>query len=283
MRTVPVALQAELDGTTSAATHIIEIQKRGTGRARYALHQSNLSVGGFTYFAARGLRISSIVFELNASLSTVDIEISLSDASGIDPDDIRSGNWDYANVISSAVSHQNPANGSVRLWKGFLGQAELTDRNMVKIQGIGLMSKAREIPIEHYTPMCRVDFGSTRCGKNITSLKTTTTVSSVSGFNVVVGSAPGATARLGLLVPTSGEAVGDAFEIRSVSGTTVRMYLPLRGRILAGDAIDIYPGCDKTLAGTQGCQFWANVANFQGEPHVPGADALSINYLDWGA
>lgn len=283
MRTLPAALATELAGVTSSACHLIEVQKRGTGRARYAVHQSNLVVGGVTYYAARGLRVSPIVSEANATLSTVDLEIALLDATGIDPDEIRNGAWDFANVIISVASHANPGAGLARLWKGYLGQVELTDRGMAKVQGVGLLAKAREIPIEHYTPTCRVDFGSTRCQKALAPLKLSTTITSVSGFNVGLGVSPGATFKLGLLVPTTGASVGDAFEIRDITGSTAKMYLPPRGRIAVGDAVDLYPGCDKTLDGAQGCKFWNNVVNFQGEFHVPGADALSINYSDWGA
>ena len=135
------------------------------------------------------------------------------------------------------------------------------------------------MPIEHCEPRCRVDFGSPRCGASVPT--TDTTVSSVSGFNVVVGSVP-SSARLGLIVPTSGDSVGEAFEIREVSGTTLKTYIPVGSKLAPGDAVTIRAGCDKTLAGPQGCKFWDNVLNFQAEPHVPTSDTTDIHYETWG-
>ena len=84
-----------------------------------------------------------------------------------------------------------------------------------------------------------------------------------------------------MITPTSGAGVGEGFEIREVAGAVLKTYLPTAGKLTAGDAVDLTPGCDFTYDGTQGCVFWENEVNFGGFPDVPGADALSITFTDW--
>jgi uncharacterized phage protein (TIGR02218 family) len=280
MRTIPAGLQSELDGTTAALCHLLTVTRRNGDVARYAAHQAAVTVDGQTYYPVAGLRVSPIRYRRNSPGSTVDFETTLSDDTGsLDEDDLRKGLWDHAEVVISFCSYLNPGNGKVDLWRGFCGQVDMSDRFHAKIQAVGLMSKARKITIPRYATSCRADFGDAKCGKNIEPLKISTTVSSVSGYSVVVGDAA-AQLRLGLIVPTSGDSVGEAFEIRSVSGTTLKTYLQLRGQLAAGDAVDLYPGCDHSLDGDQGCVFWDNVVNFRGEPFIPGDHTVRVRWTD---
>jgi hypothetical protein len=89
--------------------------------------------------------------------------------------------------------------------------------------------------------------------------------------------------NLGLIIPTSGPGVGDAFEIRDwvTSSNVIKTYLPTAGKLLAGNTVNLTPGCDFTRAMCSGR--WDNIINFRGEPYVPGQDASDITYSDWGA
>lgn len=287
MRTVPAGLQTELNGVSSGLCRLVTITRRNNDVVRFAEHQENLTVSAQVYTAAKGIRMSSIPFEVNRIESTVDFEITLEDGGTIDPDDLRNGLYDGAQINISAVSFVTPANGKVSLWNGQAGQVELTDRGYAKIQAIGLFSKGREIPLEHYTPTCRVDLGSPRCGVSLAPWELTRTVTGVGGvLGYSVGFSGGAIParyRLGLLIPQSpAKAFGEAFEIRTVHSTSfVKLYIKPAGIIEAGDVVKITPGCDFTMDGTQGCAFWNNSANFQGEPHVPGASE-EIIYREWG-
>jgi uncharacterized phage protein (TIGR02218 family) len=293
MRTVPVALQTELNGTTSKPVRLVKITRRSGTIVRFCEAQTALTVDSQTWQAGRGIRLSNITFELNKSTATLDIEIAVEDGGLLDPDDVRNGLYDFAEIVVYAASHGTPANGLVEMWRGYFGQTELTDRGMARVQAIDLLQKAREIPVEHYSPTCRVSgFGDTRCKFSLASVTLTRTITNVSGFNVTVsGASLAAHYRLGLLKPTSGGSIGEGFEIRSVSGTVLKMYVPPRGKLAIGDTVEITPGCDRTLAGTQGCKYWGGVegsvpnrvVNFRAEPHVPGADALAVTYQSWGA
>jgi hypothetical protein len=79
--------------------------------------------------------------------------------------------------------------------------------------------------------------------------------------------------QAGLVLFDEGENAGDSYDIINVvSGAgeleIVRLALIPSRLVVDGEAVWVYPGCDKTLAR---CKFWNNVVNFRGEPHVPTA------------
>ena len=79
----------------------------------------------------------------------------------------------------------------------------------------------------------------------------------------------------GGLIFESGNNAGFAVEIRSwtASNSRVTLFLDAPYPIQVGDALRLYPGCDKRLP-TCVSRF-NNVLNFRGEPFVPGQDEVS--------
>jgi uncharacterized phage protein (TIGR02218 family) len=280
MRTLPAGLTTELAEPNVSLCRLIQITRKDGTIKRLAESQGNLVSGGQTFTAAKGIRMSSIIAELNGGASTVNFEVTAAVGGFILPADLRNGLYDTAHVVISACSQVTP-NNVVVLWRGTVGEIEIVDRGLIKFEAIGLLAKARAIPTTPYMPTCRHHFGDPGCGFDLGSVTVSTTISSVSGFNVTVGTAPGAEFRLGMITPTTGAGVGEGFEIREVAGAVLKTYLPTAGKLTAGDAVDLTPGCDFTFDGTQGCTFWNNEVNFGGFPDVPGADALSITFTDW--
>lgn len=286
MRHLPELLEAELNGTVYGICRIIEITRKSGAVLRLAEHQADLTVDGQLYTRARGFRVSSMPFVLNANGTACNFEVTASDNGSIDPDHLRNGLYDHAEVTISATSHLLPENGKIVLFRGNFGDIEITDRGIAEISVNGLLSKARDLFIEHYSPMCRTQFGDARCKVDLAPLTQAATVTSISGFTIAIsGAAAGAAAnywKLGLIIPTSGDGLGDAWEIRAYSPGVVTTYLPALGHIKAGDTCNLIPGCDFTREEATGCNRWNNIINFRGEPFVPGQDAGDINYVNWG-
>lgn len=72
----------------------------------------------------------------------------------------------------------------------------------------------------------------------------------------------------------------ESFDIVSaaIAGSDVTLKLastPLF-TVEAGDLVDLYPGCDKTLAR---CKFYSNVVNFRGEPYTPTSNYQGQNSI----
>jgi hypothetical protein len=84
----------------------------------------------------------------------------------------------------------------------------------------------------------------------------------------------------GLVKFTAGANIGEAFDIIEYSQVgdiaTVRLAIVPTRAVEVGEAVLVYPGCDKTL---QRCKYWANVINFRGEPYIPTATFQGQNRL----
>jgi uncharacterized phage protein (TIGR02218 family) len=288
MRNLPALLEAELQGAAYGICRLVKITRKSGAVLRIAEHQQDMVVEGDTYVRARGFRCSSLPFRLNSSSTSTSFEIVAVDGGLIDPDDLRNGLYDTATVVISAASHLVPGNGKIDLFRGNFGDITLTDVGLAQIRVTGLFARADQLLIEHYSPMCRTEFGDARCKVPLGPLTQSATVVSVSGFNIVIsGSAAGRPDdywNLGLVMPTSGPGVGDGFEIRdwSTGSNVIKTYLPPVGKLYAGDSVNLIPGCDFTRSETTGCGRYNNIINYRGEPYVPGQDANDITYSDWG-
>lgn len=286
MRTLPAGLTALLALPSYAICRLVAITRKDGTVVRFAESQNAVIASGNTYTAAKGIRMSSLPYTLNALRNSVDFEVAAVDGGTIDPDDLRNGRYDHAAVVISVAENAATTANVAALFRGHIGEVEISDRGLTKIEIVGLLSKARDIPIEHYTPTCRTEFGDERCKVDLAPLTQSATITNVSGFSVVIsGTAAGQASdywNLGLIIPTSGAGLGDAFEIRDwdTSTNTLLTYLPTAGKLAASDTVNLTPGCDFTRAMCR--DRWNNIVNFRGEPDVPGADTLAIDYTDWG-
>jgi uncharacterized phage protein (TIGR02218 family) len=166
--------------------------------------------------------------------------------------------------------------GVIRLPGWRLGQVQISDHGFTaEIMGIA-QAFARQI-IRVYTPDCDADLGDTRCGVNLASYTETGTVTAVASATrqftaTISGSRPAGFFDGGLLTWTAGANLGHPpLEVKSVSGSTVTLFLPTSFAIVVSDTFSISAGCNKSSA-TCNTKF-SNIANFRGFPFVPGLDA----------
>lgn len=79
----------------------------------------------------------------------------------------------------------------------------------------------------------------------------------------------------GVITFTSGANAGLSQKVKThIVGNVLSLSLPMLSTVAPGDALSIYGGCRKRLAEDCIAKF-NNVLNFQGEPHLPGIDALT--------
>jgi uncharacterized phage protein (TIGR02218 family) len=74
-------------------------------------------------------------------------------------------------------------------------------------------------------------------------------------------------ASLGTLTFGGGTLAGQSFAIKSQAGGALDLLVPLPSLPAIGDALTVYPGCDKTKATCT--NKFANLQHFEGEPYVP--------------
>lgn len=132
------------------------------------------------------------------------------------------------------------------------------------------------LPRNLWQPSCVNSLGDPSCGVNLTSFAVAGSALAGSSTHIVNASLAQATGYFdqGKINFTSGANAGLSRSVKSwVTGSpgVVALLAPLPNLPAAGDAFQIFPGCDKTLGGN-GCAKFANTARFRGFPFVPTPD-----------
>lgn len=273
MKTLPSALADRLEsGVTALATCWIITRADATVQ-RYTDAETDLILGGQTYLATPSLSRTAVAVSLGLSPGNLEVNGAL-DAVNVSEQDLMAGRYDGARVEVFMVDTLDPDDGAIPIVVGFLGEVE-TNRNGFRAELQSLAAVLSQSEGEVTTPECRVRLGSARCKVNLASFTVTGTVASVTS-NALFATSVTAFAtdwfRFGVLTWTGGNNAGSRMEIAGYTTGTgdVRLALPMTRTVQVGDTFSMHAGCDKTLATCAGK--FANVVNFQGEPHVPGLD-----------
>jgi uncharacterized phage protein (TIGR02218 family) len=275
MRPIPPDLAAHLGGGVSTLARCWTLTRRDGVAMGFTDHDADLTFDGVTHLARSGLEASETEAELGFSVASADVAGVLNAAS-LTEQDIARGLYDGAEVVVHLVNWADPA-VRIRLDTMQIGEIRRTDSSFVA----EMRNAAHRFDEERgrlYTARCAADLGDSRCTKPISAA--TSAVSAVSGRSTVnlggLGAHPSGWFDGGRLVFTSGANVGWEVEIRHHRSAgalaAVDLWLEAPRPISVGDTVVLTPGCDKSFA-TCRAKF-ANTANFQGFPHIPGNDFL---------
>ena len=269
-----------LDGVDSSA--YTAYSSGGTFNQVYGftILDNPVEMHGITYRADRG--ISDTAVRQNQDLSVDNLEIEgimsfLNLQNAISAKDIEAGRLDFAELRVMLVNYESVSDGFMWIKRGWLGDVDrdTEGRYLAKVRGIS--EAAQQQTLEVTSPSCRYDFGSTRCGFDVSTVTETGTVTSVTD-NAVFADSSRTEAdnhfRYGLLTWTVGNNAGLQQEVKTyVSATdTFTLYEAMPEDIEVGDQYSVYQGCDKSL---DTCvDEFSNGINFGGEPYLPGEDFL---------
>lgn len=240
----------------------------------YTSHDRDLWWGGLTYRSGPGGTVSAI-----AARSALDDDgITLSGPvrpDGISAADVAAGLWDDARVSVDIIDWSEPELGTIRLFDGqatglgvrggAVGRFELEAQRMLVLRG-------NQGPLR-CAPMCRAELGDRRCTVDMAGREVFSVVVAVSAELVVIADALADAAPYvgGMLRILSGRAAGFDARITAIDGPAFRLDRS-PGEDGAGARVRLREGCDKRFA-TCAARF-GNTAAFDGEPHVPGRDAV---------
>ncbi len=275
MKGITANLSTHLASAAATLAVCVKITRVDTQVFAFTSHVENLVVDGTTYIAAQGSFSPQMVkTSSDMAVDNLDME-AIIDSSYITESDLMGGKYDYATVEFFIVNYMSVGDGIVKLRKGTLGEIESSGYKF-KAELRGLMQAYQQVIGHLYGKRCDADLGDTRCTVNKATYTVTGTVSSVTSKEQFVGSSV-PTRRGGLLTWTSGLNNGLKMEVKSLSGSTVVLNLPMPYTIQAGDSYSVYSGCDKLL---ETCRdVFNNVVNFRGFPYIPGPDR-AMQYPD---
>lgn len=163
MKTVSPGLAAHLAGTALTLATLWRIVRRDAQVFTFTDHDQDVVYGGETYVAARGYQRAAISSGGDLAVDETEVLGLLNDDS-IAPSDIRAGLWDFAEVRMFAVNWADPAQGALRLRRGWLGEVVALDDGTFRAELRGLAQPLQQTIGELYQPECRADLGDRRCG-----------------------------------------------------------------------------------------------------------------------
>jgi uncharacterized phage protein (TIGR02218 family) len=286
MRTLPSNLSTKLASgdTTSLCRLFVLTQLDGT-ITYFTDAQQSVTVSSQVYEPAAGVSVGALQLRVNEAAGALTITVAAVDGGTIGFDDLLRGSYDNAELRFYIADHSDPDDERLEIWRGWFTRIDMNERGEASVEVNGLLHKARYFITEEYSPVCRAQFGDSRCGINLATYTRTGTVVSASGYQVTLSldsAAPTGGFALGSIVATSGANVGRGIEIRSWnSGTsTATCFVQPALAFQPGDTVSIVAGCDFTT-GASGCGKYSNILNFRGEPFVPGQDAVAAGYAVW--
>lgn len=274
MRSVPAAITAARQSSSSRLCKIWRIERTDGVVLRFTERDRDLTVGAETYLSTASFDPSTIKASGDLSVDDLDVQGAF-DSSYITEADLLAGRYHDARFVVSEVLWDDPEAGTDVLRWGFIGTvrevggkfvAELLSPTVKLQQPIGKL----------YSATCRATLGDAKCGVDMgphtfngtVATAASRTVFTATGVSVPVGDPTYFTH--GLVTFTSGANNGLEMEVFSFDGMTAILLLSMPFDIAEGDTFTIKAGCDHSRKTCR--DRFNNVLNFQGEPDVPVSD-----------
>lgn len=247
------------------------IERRDGVTVGLTTHDRAISVDALVHSPAPGMRPSAVGQRIGLEAASLEIEGALS-GSAIAEADLADGRWDGAAVRLSVVDWEQP-DRRVVIAEGRLGRVTREGQRFEAL--MASRDPALERPACASTsPECRAMLGDRQCRVALAPLRMRAMVTDVGEDGALQLSAhPGdGTLQFGRLRWLDGARRGIDETIIAQTGATVRTE---RGGDagLTGARVELTQGCDKRAATC--AERFANIANFRGEPHLPGFDLLT--------
>ncbi len=269
------ALRARLAGETVRMAVLWRLLRRDGVAVGLTSHDRDLVVGGLPHRAAPGVLPSAVVLGSTPDEDMLDVDGAF-DTRLLAAEDLDAGRWDGALVELAVADWSAPELGRLVLMRGRIGAA---------VRGQGRQAAYRlEIEAEMPTPpvravrcspLCRATLGDGHCGVDMAGRTVRVSVVGIEGGRVQVAPAPADPTRfaLGRARVLSGRWAGIDRQILAMGpGGLVIDRAGLPDDALTGADLGLTEGCDGRLE-TCATRF-GNVRWFDGEPFVPGQDAL---------
>jgi uncharacterized phage protein (TIGR02218 family) len=249
-----------------------QVERRDGVALGFTAHDRDVVVEGFRYRSAPGIAPSAIEDGDVLAADALEVAGALT-SSAISEADLRAGRWDGAAVRLLAVDWLDP-DSFVQLTRGELGVVSLERGGFsAEVRGPGAVLD-RPV-VEETSPECRAELGDRRCRVGMAGRRRVARVVSVADAEVVLDLVePVANGwAWGRLRWLDGPNGGLASIVLASAGSVVTLAEPPAFEVALGTRAEISEGCDKRFATCR--ERFGNVANFRGEPHLPGVDLLT--------
>jgi uncharacterized phage protein (TIGR02218 family) len=271
------------DHLATGLTHVCQcwaIKRRDGVVLGFTDHDQSLAFDGIDFVADSGMTARALSSTTGLSVDNTEA-VGVLTADAVTEVDIAAGRYDQADVTVWQVCWDNVSARQVK-FRGTMG--EITrNGGQFQVDLRGLAEGLNQPQGRSYLKTCSAVLGDSGCAIN-----TLTDAAYVAEVEVD-RSTDGQTFDVSTLVPFNAEWFKDGFlqvmtgaakglsatiKADSLVGTRRELLLwqPLGIAISVGDQIRLVAGCDKRAVTCR--EKFANLANFQGFPHIPGDDWL---------
>jgi uncharacterized phage protein (TIGR02218 family) len=282
-KTLAAGLQDHLDSGTTTMCYCWRITRKDAVVQGFTEHDEDLTFDGTVFEAEAGFTSSMVQQALGLSVDNMEV-VSALDSAHISETDLIAGVYDDAGVEVFWVNWRDPLQRIV-VMSGNLG--EVTQKGIQFTAELRSLTHRLNQKIGRvYQRTCDAVFGDTRCGLDAAAFTSTGVVSAISsqGAFQATGLAQDADYySRGVLTWLTGNNTNANVDVRvhtktgDVSGFD--LWTPAVDTVQVGDTFEVIAGCKQTL---EICRDkFNNVANFQGFPHMPGKDIITI-YAEQG-
>lgn len=239
-------------------------------------HDRDLRRCGLRFRARPGMTPSAVSLRDGYWADSMDVEGVL-EASAITASDLEAGRWSGAQLELLVCDWTDADGPMLRLMRGSIGdvvRALDTNGGAFRVEIVSDMARLSVAGAPRCSPLCRAELGDAVCGIAMDRRLVHAQVTGASGPDIVLAEPllrqdDFAHGRLRVL---TGQLAGLDRRIARAQGAVLTLEEPIPAEGLAGARIAIWEGCDKRFE-TCATRF-ANAQAFDGEPHVPGTDAL---------
>lgn len=277
MSEMDAGLQAHLEGGLTTVAHAWAIERKDGVVLGFTDHDRELTFDGITFRADTGLSALALSQSTGLSVDNTEALGALSDLS-IREDEIEQGRFDEAEVRAWLVNWNDVSQRWLQ-FRGTIGELRRADGGFqAELRGL---TELLNRPLGRvYQKPCTAVLGDGACRFDLTApgFSIDLPIETVSQARVFRwtgfgGFDAGWFAR-GRLEVLTGSAAGlwgmvkqDRFE---GPDRVIELWEPMRSPLEAGTVVRLIAGCDKR---SETCRVkFANLANFQGFPDVPGED-----------
>lgn len=278
MKTLPVALAAHLAAGTTTVGYLLKITRKAPDGQVFGFTSAvaDVTVSGVLYRSTPGLDVSSIAVEAGGTVDNLELT-TLDDGSVFSRPDVMGGLWRNAAFELSRYNWASPTDGVDIVMAGVLGEVRYV-RNTLTVELRGLQQFLQQPIGSVSSKTCRARLGDSLCTKALGPLTFAATVTSVASNQTFTATALTQAADYfgeGILTWTSGPNINLSQKVKThAGGGVVTLSLAMFQDVAIGHTFSIIAGCRKRMAEDCIAKF-SNVLNFQGEPHLPGVDAVT--------
>lgn len=271
MKVIPIAVQQELDRSTSRLARAMWIRRRDGQVFGFTTARRAALIDDVFYRPAYSFQPTDI--STGSSLDTDDLEIEgLLQTNTITEDDIRAGRWDYAEFKTFRYNWASPSDGIIKDRRGRLGKISVGTGSFTS-ELLGMMESYNTGIGKITQPGCRTSLGTAECG--VTPTVVTGTVATAINFGAFTDS--GRTEPDGYFsegtVTLMFETGPLSYEVKSYTPGAWETKLPV-AYDATGVEYTMSEGCTRRFQ--EDCvERFANGIRFRGEPWLRGNDALA--------